>query len=122
MIVNLKAADNLEKLSKILETAFSTLSFEDNMEAFVAKVSLQPNKPTSIGNKLTFVPSKFIIVDQTGRGLIQRGGSWSRDSVSLKISPVEYTLEKEFDSNGNLIDVKLEPVAESVTATVVFMK
>lgn len=122
MIVNLKGASDIGKLVKTLELAFTSLSFEDNMESFVATVSLQPNKPTSIGNKLTFVPSKFIIVNQTGRGLIQKGGSWSKESLSLKISPIEYILNKEFDANGNLTDVNLEPVAETVSATIVFMK
>lgn len=122
MIVNLKGADNIDKLTKILEVAFSTLTFEDNMEGFVANVTLQPNKNTDIANKLTFVPSKYIIINQTGKGLIQKGGSWNKESLSLKVSPVNYTLEKEVDSNGNLIDVELKPVSENVVATILFLK
>lgn len=122
MIVNLKGADNIDKLSKTLELAFKSLSFEDNMEGFVTKVTLQPNKPTSIGNKLTFVPSKFIIVDQSGKGLIQKGEDWNKESLSLKASPINYTLKKTTDASGNLVDVDLEPVLEQVTATILFIK
>jgi hypothetical protein len=122
MIVNLKGADSIDKLTKILEVAFSTLSFEDNMEGFVANVVLQPNKNTDIANKLTFVPSKYIIINQTGKGLIQRGGAWNKESLSLKVSPINYTLEKELDSNGNLVDVTLKPVAENVSAAILFLK
>lgn len=76
----------LDKLVTMLEIGLSRLSFKDNFESFeVQDIEITFGTEVTIGNKLTNIPSKYIIVSQTGNGLVTKGDtSWSQQYLYLK--------------------------------------
>ena len=70
------------------------------MEGFETTVTISATSELEIRNELTFEPTRYIILSQTGNGLITKGTStWTSNNIYLY-------------NNG----------AESVTLTVFFMK
>jgi len=70
------------------------------MEGFEATVTISATSELAIRNELTFIPTRYIILSQTGNGLITKGTTdWTSDYVYLY-------------NNG----------AVSVTVTIFFMK
>lgn len=101
----------LDDLVKKLTTGLGKLTFEDNMESFKVEnitipyssssVTTNPalTNTVSISNKLTFIPSKYIIVSQEGHGIVTKGVNpdtgkgWDNKFVFLKNhGPDEVTL------------------------------
>lgn len=107
MKFNLTSAKDLVDLAKKLTVGLSKLTIEDNMEVFKVKdlnilpySSANPEQNVvTIGNKLTFTPSQYIITSQIGDGLVTKTGSWNNNSLFLK-------------NNGT----------NAVTITVIFMR
>ena len=91
---------SLNELKDTLSVGLKKLSFGDNFESFQTNVTISATSESKIKNQLQFVPSKYIIVSQTGNGLITKGSTeWSTDNLYLY-------------NNG----------AVSVTVTVIFMR
>jgi hypothetical protein len=87
-------------LVKELSIGLKNLSFNNNFTSFETTVTISATSEQDIVNELTIIPTKYIIVDQSGNGLITRGTTeWTRDKLYLY-------------NNG----------AVSVTATVIFME
>lgn len=60
------------------------LTFGDNFSSFEEEVVISAGSELGIRNHLTKIPKKFIIVDQTGHGVIARGiTEWSKELVYL---------------------------------------
>ncbi len=100
------SSTGLTDLVKKLMHGLGKLTFEDNMESFKAQdIEITSGKTVSISNKLTFIPSKYIIVSQEGHGIVTKtvspdtGRGWDNKSVFLK-------------NNG----------PDKVTITVIFMR
>lgn len=100
------SSTGLTDLVKKLMHGLGKLTFEDNMESFkVQDLEITSGRTASISNKLTFVPSKYIIVSQEGHGIVTKdknpdtGREWDNKSVFLK-------------NNG----------PDTVTITVIFMR
>lgn len=81
----------LDDLVKKLMHGLGKLTFEDNMESFKSEDLVIPKgKTVTISNKLTFTPSKYIIVSQEGNGVVSKGVSkdtgkgWDNKFVFLK--------------------------------------
>lgn len=61
------------------------LSFSDNFESFEANTYIPAGETVAIGNRLSFIPGKRIIVRQTGGGAIIDGTPpWTLDNLYLK--------------------------------------
>lgn len=90
---------NLRELVWELGAGIYKLSFADNFQSFEKTVTILAASELEIRNELPFIPTKYIIVNQTGNGLITRETDWTRDYLYLT-------------NHG----------AVSVTATVVFLK
>jgi len=91
---------NLNELKDYLEIFLKKLDFNDNFESFESTVEIAATSNVTIRNPLTFIPTKYIIVSQTGNGLITKDTTeWTKDNVYLY-------------NNG----------AVTVTATIIFMR
>ena len=85
---------------KDLNHGLRNMTFTNNVEGFEATVTISATSELAIRNELTFTPTRYIIMSQTGNGLITKGSTdWSSDYLYLY-------------NNG----------AVSVTITVFFMK
>ena len=86
MKIGISNSKSLGMLTKALEIVLSRLSLTDNFESFeLQDIEITSNTEVTIGNKLTSIPSKYIIVGQTGHGLISRGDTaWSQQYLYLK--------------------------------------
>lgn len=91
MKFNFSISKGLDDLIKKLMHGLGKLTFEDNMESFkVVDLEIPAGQVITISNKLTFVPSKYIIVSQEGNGLVTKdvspdtGKGWDNKFVFLK--------------------------------------
>lgn len=76
-----------DKLLADLRRAVYSLNFVDNFRAWQATVTIPANTEVAISNQFVngAIPSKWLIVDHQGNGIIVRGDSpWTRDLVYLK--------------------------------------
>lgn len=107
MKFNLTSAKDLIDLAKKLTVGLTKLTIEENMEVFkVENLTILPadsahpeQNIVTIGNKLTFTPTQYIITSQIGDGLVTKTGQWTNKSLFLK-------------NNGS----------NEVTITVIFMR
>lgn len=73
------------QLLKELENGLRKLTFRDNFESFVETVTIPAMSEVGISNKLTTIPSWYIIGRQQGEGQIIDGDSpWTLDNIFLK--------------------------------------
>ena len=86
MKIGISNSKTLGMLIKALEIVLSRLSLIDNFESFEAQdIEITSGSEITIGNKLTSIPSKYILVGQTGHGVISRGDTpWSQQYLYLK--------------------------------------
>lgn len=86
MKIGISNNKTLDKLIRALEIVLSRLSLTDNFESFeVQDIEITSGNEVIIGNKLTIMPSKYIIVSQTGNGVVSKGDtSWSQQYLYLK--------------------------------------
>ena len=82
----LEAAKDLRDLARQLSIGLRKLTIEDNMEILkVEDVVMTASTEVSIDNKLTFIPSQYIITSQAGNALITKGAtSWTISTLYLK--------------------------------------
>lgn len=100
MKFRLEGLNDLKSLVKELAQGLRKLNFSDNWESFEKDIEIDATSSIEIRNELQFIPSRYIVVDQTGNGLITRHTTaWSSDYLYLY-------------NNGSV----------SVTATVIFLK
>ena len=84
MKFNLTSAKDLIDLAKKLTVGLTKLSIEDNMEVFKVKdLDISAGTTVSIRNKLTFVPSQYIITSQIGNSLVTKTGTWNSNFLKL---------------------------------------
>jgi hypothetical protein len=121
-------ANNLTNLTpKEISKKLQDIANKENSESFTVDVIFSGPKEISVPNKLTFVPSRYIIASQSGPGSIIRGSKqWTKTSLSLKLDSGQYKLKKTFeDINGTkvLTDVDIVPSTNvNITAKITFLK
>lgn len=92
--------EDIRSMVKDLNHGLRNLTFTNNVEGFEATVTISATSEATIRNELTFVPSRYIIMSQTGNGLLTKGTTeWSSDYLYIY-------------NNGSV----------EVTATIFFMK
>jgi hypothetical protein len=77
---------NFEDLAQVLSTGMDKLDFIENFQA--AEITIEgatSGNSIKLRNPLNFVPSRFIIVDQTGNGVVARdeNNNWTTDFLYL---------------------------------------
>ncbi len=99
MKFGLESLEDIKAIMRELSTGLLRLSFEDNFESFEKTITLTAGQELEIRNELSFIPSKYIIYNQSGNGLITKESEWTKNLLYLT-------------NNG----------AVSVSATVTFMR
>jgi hypothetical protein len=100
MKFRLEQLRDLKGLIRDLSNGLRHLSFGDNFQSFEQVVEITATTELQIVNKLTKIPKKYIVVSQTGNGLLTKGTTdWSEDFLYIY-------------NNG----------AVTVTATIIFME
>jgi len=86
MKIGISNSKTLESLTRALEIILSRLSLTDNFESFeVQDIEITSGNEVTIGNKLTTIPSKYIVVGQTGNGVISKGDTqWTAKYLYIK--------------------------------------
>jgi hypothetical protein len=86
MRIGISNAKSLSSLTRLLETILGRLSLIDNFESFeVQDIEITSGNEVTIGNKLTTIPSKYILVGQTGNGVISKGDTqWTAKYLYIK--------------------------------------
>ena len=114
MKFNLSTAKNLIDLITKLSIGLGKITFEDNTESFKAEnVSIKNGKTVTIRNELTFITSKYIIVNQEGHGLVTKGRLADTNDAN--------TFRRELDWDINTVYLKNHG-PNDVTVTVIFMR
>ena len=74
------------ELAKELSTGLRGLNFDDNFDSFQISLTLAAGEERdNIRNQLTVEPTRYIIVFQTGNGLVTAGdAAWTSDYISFK--------------------------------------
>ena len=100
MKFRIEGLKDLKSLIKDLALGMRKLDFSNNFEGFETTVDIEATSELSIRNELTFIPTRYIILSQTGNGLLTKGTTdWSTDYIYIY-------------NNG----------AVTVTATIIFMR
>ena len=100
MKFNLERIEDIINLTRQLAVGLRDLTFGDNFKSFEITSDIAATTELKIRNQLSFVPTKYIIVSQTGAGQVTKGTStWDENHLYLY-------------NNG----------ASSVTITVIFFK
>lgn len=123
-------SNNLTMLNqKELAKKLQDIENKETTESFTTEVILSGTSDVSVPNKLTFVPSRYIIVSQSGSGTISKGkAAWSKKSLTLRLEKnvTAYSLKKEYTTISGtevLTNVELVPAAaKEVTAKITFLK
>lgn len=79
MKFSLEDMSDVPSLVTELAPGLRELNLEDNVEGFLKKdLKFNPLEKKAIANEAKFIPTKFIVVDQTGNGVISRQYSAAR--------------------------------------------
>jgi len=97
---NLERIEDIVNLARQLAVGLRDMSFRDNFTSSETTVTISAGSEARIRHSLSIVPTRYIIVDQTGNGLVTRG-------------PTTWTNKYAYLINNG---------AESVTITVIFLK
>jgi len=75
----------LSKVVRELEIGLRNLKFTDNFQSFETTLVISATSEIELSNELKSKPTKFIIVDQLGNGVITRSATneWTRDKVYI---------------------------------------
>ena len=97
MRVSLPGAKDLTEALKKLKIVLKKLTFEDNFESFKQKdIQIEPGATVTIRNKLTFIPTQYIITSQVGNSLVTKTGTWTMNNLYLinnGANPVTLTVQ-----------------------------
>ena len=94
----LETIKDFKVLLKELSTGLRQLTFNDNFESFEIDLNLTSGEEkNNIRNQLKIQPSRYIIVFQTGNGLVTAGDTaWDNNYISFK------------NHGSNTVDVKIK--------------
>ena len=82
MKFRLEQLRDLKSLVKELANGLMNLTFGDNFNSFEQVVEIAATTELSVRNQLTKIPERYIIVSQTGNGLITKGTTdWTKDFI-----------------------------------------
>ena len=71
------------------------LSFEDNFESFEFSGAIAATTEVAVTNKLSFIPSRYIVLDTTGGAVVGRGPTaWNQDRLFISNYSTTATVAK----------------------------
>ena len=84
MKFNIERITTLPNLLLQLAVGLKDITIVDNFKNFEVDVTIPATSELRIVNQFDFIPTRYIIVSQTGNGLITKGTTdWSKDAVYL---------------------------------------
>lgn len=76
---------DFKQLIRHLSAGLERLSFKDNFEGFEAIVTIPASSEVKVRNQLNFIPTKYIITQQRGNGLVTAGDTkWDANFLYMK--------------------------------------
>ena len=76
---------DLKQLIRHLSAGLERLSFDDNFEGFEATIVIPASSELKLRNQLNFLPTKYIITQQQGNGLLTAGDTkWDQNFLYMK--------------------------------------
>ena len=76
---------DLKQLLRHLSAGLERLSFEDNFDGFKTTLIISAGSELKIRNQLNFIPTKYIITQQRGNGLVTAGDTrWDINFLYMK--------------------------------------
>lgn len=67
-----------------MDRGLRDIRFLDNFDCFETEVTIPNSSELEIRNELTIIPTRYIIVSQSGNGLVTKGTStWTKDFLYL---------------------------------------
>jgi len=84
MKFNLERLEDIINLTRQLAVGLRDLTFGDNFRSFEETLTISGTSEIRLRNQLKSIPSKYIIVSQTGNGLITKGTTaWNTDHLYI---------------------------------------
>ena len=75
---------DIANLIKELDRGLRDVSFTDNFDSFEVEVTIPNSSELEIRNQLTIIPTRYIIVSQTGNGVVTKGTTtWTKNFLYL---------------------------------------
>ena len=86
MKFSLEKLNDLKELVRNLSIGLTNLTFGDNFVSFEEEVSIPAaGTEVQIRNKLPFIPTRYIIVEQIGNGICAKSDTkWTKDYLYLQ--------------------------------------
>jgi len=85
MKFNFPLAQTIEDIKRILDAGLQRLRLDENFIHFIVTVTIPSGTEFQIPNKLKSIPTKRIILRQTGNGHLTDGDfAWTRDILYIK--------------------------------------
>lgn len=76
---------DLKQLLRHLSAGLERLTFGDNFEGFEATIVISASSELKLRNQLNFIPTKYIITQQRGNGLVTAGDTdWDANFLYMK--------------------------------------
>ena len=84
MKFNIERIKDIVNLSRQLAVGLRDLTFGDNFKSFETTLVISATSEIRVRNTLNLMPTKYIIVSQSGDGLITKGSTeWTSDYLYL---------------------------------------
>lgn len=84
MKFNIERIREIADLVKEMAIGLVDLQFIHNFRGFEKEVTIPATSEAKIRNELDFIPARYIIMDQTGNGLVTRGSTpWDGNYLYL---------------------------------------
>ena len=78
-------SQDLPRTLRNLQFGLTKIAFQDNFESFQVEVVIPASSEIGIDNQARFIPTRRLIVRQTGGGAITDGDTdWTSDTLYLK--------------------------------------
>lgn len=82
MKFNLENLREIKNLVKELSVGLRRLTIRNNFEGFEVDVTIGSSSDVTVRNQLSFIPTRYIILSQTGNGLITKSSTpWTTNFI-----------------------------------------
>lgn len=76
--------NNLKEIAREISIRMRKLTFSDNFESFEVDLTISASSISTIRNRLTKTPTRYIIVSNDGDGVISKSSPWNQSYISFK--------------------------------------
>jgi hypothetical protein len=84
MKFRLEGLKDIARIVKELAIGLRNLNFSDNFTSFEVDDTITSGSTIVVRNKLNLEPTRWILTDTNGDGVISRGSTWDKNYISFK--------------------------------------